>query len=221
MIRIPCEQGSEQWALARRGIPTASCMSRIIQPAKGKMSAQARKYACELIAEKFVDPRYWIQPLDPNSAYMDHGSRTEAEAAKFFAFHTGLHLRRGGFIKSDCERYGCSPDALIVNPEDDMKFDGGLELKCPAHKTHVEWLLDGGLPTEHRPQVHASLVVTGLPVWHFMSYANGLPPLLVKAEPDDYTDKVRKCLEDFCGLLKDLSARVQSFGAVEGEVSDD
>lgn len=204
---LQVEQGSQSWMEARRGIPTASCMDSIIQPVKGNMSASARGYACQLIAESVVDPRYWIEPPDLNSPFVDHGITTEAEALKFFVFDQGCHVRRVGFVKSDCGRYGCSPDALVIEPKSETPI-AGLELKCPAHKTHVKYLLDGGLPFEYRPQVHASLVVTELPVWHFMSYANGLPPLIVRVEPDDYTEKVRKCLDDFLELLAELKSKI-------------
>lgn len=206
MTIIPCEQGTREWSEARRGMATASCMDRIIQPVKGNMSAQARKYACQLIAESVVDPRYWIQSPDLNSPFVNHGITTEAEALKYFVFETGHHVRRVGFVKSECGRFGCSPDALIVNSGE--AYDAGLELKCPDHKTHVEYLLDKTLPTEYRPQVHASLAMTKLPVWHFMSYANGLPPLLLRVEPDEYTEKVGKCLEEFYGMLQEMKQRI-------------
>lgn len=207
MIIIQTEQGTALWAEARRGIPTASCVSKIITPAKGDLSSQARDYACQLIAESVVDPRHWIEPPDLNSPFVNHGITTEAEAIKYFVFETGTHVRKVGFVKSDCGRFGCSPDGLIINPEDEQPREG-LELKCPSHKTHVKYLLDGGLPVEYRPQVHASLVVTGLSSWNFMSYAIGLPPLIVRVEPDEYTEKVRKGLANFWDLYQELKQRI-------------
>lgn len=201
------EQGTAEWAEARRGIATASCVSKIITPAKGELSSQARDYACQLIAESVVPPHYWIEAPDLNSPFVNHGITTEAEALKYFVFETGKHIRKVGFVKSDCGRFGCSPDALVL-PAPDEKPSEGLELKCPAHKTHVKYLLDGGLPVEYRPQVHASLVVTGLARWNFMSYAIGLPPLIVTVEPDEYTEKVRKGLLAFWEMYQELKARI-------------
>lgn len=201
------EQGTREWSEARRGLATASCMDMIIQPVKGELSTQARKYACQLIAEAVVAPHYWIEPPDLNSPFVNHGITTEAEALKRYVFDTGNHIRKVGFVKSDCGRFGCSPDALVINQSDETPR-GGLELKCPDHKTHVMYLLDGGLPVAYRPQVHASLAVTGLPFWDFMSYAIGLPPLLVTIEPDDYTAKVRKALEDFWAMYQELKAKI-------------
>lgn len=212
---IQCEQGTEQWAEARRGIPTASCMDKIITPAKGELSSQAKGYACQLIAEAVVDPRHWIEPPDLNSPFVNHGVTTEAEALKFFVFDTGKHVRRVGFVKTDCGRFGCSPDALVVDGETPTE---GLELKCPAHKTHVKYLLDGGLPVEYKPQVHASLAMTGLPVWNFMSYAVGLPPLILREEPSEYTEKVRKALDDFWTMLLELKEKI---GLADYQPSDE
>ena len=71
-------------------------------------------------------------------------------------------------------------------------------------------VLDGGLPAQYKPQVHWCLVVTGREWWDFCSYSGGLPPVLVRVTPDDYTDKVRECMEKFWTRYQELLAKVMA-----------
>lgn len=199
MIENDCIQGSEEWATARRGIPTASGASKIVTPAKGDLSSSRFGYACELIAELMLPPNFWLSEV--NTAAMQMGTNTEREARDYFALEKGVEVREVGFCLTDDRRFGCSPDGLIGDDE-------GLELKCPLHKTHVKYLVDGVLPLDYKPQVHWSLVVTGRKRWNFMSYALGLPPLIIVVEPDEYTDKVRSAMEQFHATLTEMKAKI-------------
>ena len=62
--------------------------------------------------------------------------------------------------------------------------DGVLEIKCPAPKTHLGYMLNGGLDADYRMQVHGSLLVTGRKFAHIMSYCPGLPEVIVKVQRD-------------------------------------
>ena len=57
-----------------------------------------------------------------------------------------------------------SPDGLIPN------LRKGLEIKCPQMKTHIKYLLQGGVPQEYLIQVQSALWVTGYETWDFVSY---------------------------------------------------
>jgi putative phage-type endonuclease len=204
---ISCEQGSKQWADARRGIATASNASRIVTPSDGKFSKSAYAYACELIAAQLLPPYFWIDGDDYQSEAMAHGTRTEREAREFFQLETDLVVREVGFILADDGLAGCSPDGVID------KFgviSELLELKCPLHKTHVAYLDKGELPSEYKPQVHWALVVTNCKACHFMSYAVGLPPLVLRIEQDAYTEKVRAAMAEFWTLFGTIKAHVES-----------
>lgn len=197
---IPCEQGSREWADARRGRVTASRMGEILTPKTGVMATGARSYAYELIAESVVPPHYWVGN-DYQSSPMANGTLTEHEARDFFAFDTGYEIEQVGFCVTDCDRFGASPDGLSSD-------GGGLELKCPLHKTQVEYLDQGKLPEKYRAQVHGSMIVTKRPHWWFMSYAPGLPPLILRVEPDDYTVKLAEALEKFWAMLTEIRGRI-------------
>lgn len=211
MKTIDCEQYSEPWWEARRGVPTASNFKRIITPATGKLSAQADDYICELIAEK-----YHIGAMDelsgPATAAMRNGTETEPEARRWYCLEQD-DVREVGFIMTDCGRFGCSPDGLVGE-------NGGLELKCPVGKTHIRYLLDGHLPDEYKAQVHGSLIVSGRAWWDFLSYVPGLPPFKIRVEPDDFTDKLRAALEVFWQKYQDTIAALD-IPAPEREVFTD
>lgn len=189
---LTADQYSPQWWDARRGIPTSSQFSRICTPAEGGYSGQADGYIHELIASLY-DPTYGVVE-DYQSAAMKNGTILEPEARRFYEFERGHPVQEVGLCVTDDGRVGASPDGLVGE-------DGALEIKSPMHKTQVAYLLDGGLPLKYRCQAHGHLIVTGRDWCDFLSYAQGLPHLLVRIEPDEFTDKLRACLEQFCDEL--------------------
>lgn len=204
MIVVDCQQGDAEWADARRGVATASRADEIITPKTGALSASVDKYICELLAERLVPPHYWIGDDFQNSA-MANGTRTEREARDYFEMQLNRDVQQVGFCLTDDRRFGCSPDGLVGD-------DAGLELKCPLHKQQIRYLLDGTLPAEYKPQVHFSLLVTKRTHWWFMSYAIGLPPLLVQVTPDEFTLKLAEALVKFSKRYDELAARLDSLG---------
>ena len=183
---IDCEQYSDKWWEARRGVPTASEMGRIITPKTGKLAAAADGYIFTLLGDLY-DVEYPRKDTLATAA-MRRWTMMEPEARSYYELHRGVDVRQVGFCTTDDGRFGSSPDGLS---------EGALELKCPMPATHVEWLVGGTLPDEHKVQCHGHLIVTGLPWCDFLSYLPGAPPLLVRVEPDDFTKKLRDCLEAF------------------------
>ncbi len=180
-------QYSIEWWSARRGIPTASAFKRILSPG-GKLSKSADDYACELIADKYTDiPTDYS---DYMSKEMLNGLNFEDEARSFYCMTENADLKPVGFATTDDGRFGCSPDSGVGE-------DGGLEIKCPMAKTHIGYLIEGGLPADYKPQVHGQLVVTGWKWVDFVSYCRGLPPLKVRVVRDEYTELLASALEQF------------------------
>lgn len=194
-------QYSPEWWAQRRGIPTSSNAKRIITPKDGKFSSQAEDYACDLIAEKY--DHYYGQPSEFATAAMRNGNVMEPESRRFYVFERDCEVQQVGFVTTDDGRFGCSPDSLVNS-------EGGLELKNPKPSTHIRYLLDGGLPPEYRPQLHWCLIVTGRKWWDFLSYAPGLPHLLVRVEPNEYTETLRGYMEKFWTLYQGLLARIEA-----------
>lgn len=187
-----CPQGSDIWWEMRKGRITASGMDRILTAKTRKPSAQQDGYIAELIGDlTCLCPKFFTAQGGPINRFVEYGRQTEAEARRAYEFQTGLSVTEVGMCIADNGLYSCSPDGL-VDP------DGGFECKCPMQKTHAEYLMKGEVPLDYLAQVHGSLLVTGRKWWDFFSYAPGLPNLLIRVVPDDYTDALRVELEKFC-----------------------
>jgi putative phage-type endonuclease len=182
------EQGSEEWVKLRLGVPTASDCTMIMTPKKMELSKQSDKLIARLISEK-LSPYLPERAETFSSRAMEWGKQTEEEARRFYAMERNVTVMNGGFCLSDDGRIGCSPDGVVGE-------DGILELKAPNPSTHVEYLMEGGVPFDYMPQIHFQLIVTGCKWVDFMSYAQGLPPLLVRVEPGLYTEQLKKLLYD-------------------------
>lgn len=193
-------QGSPAWFDARCGRVTASRFGDILTDKTLKIAAAAKTYAHELIAETLIGgPDPW--KFEGETADMQRGSYTEDEARKYFQLERDVDVQQVGCCIHDNERWLCSPDGLIGEVS-------GLELKAPAPKTQIRWLLEGGLPVEHRAQTHGGMIVTGRDSWWFLSYCVGLPPLLVEAIRDDYTATLEAALLEFNGIYDAMLARI-------------
>lgn len=124
------------------------------------------------------------------------GRKLEPFAREYYEKLTGFNVSEVGFIEHGDGKsgFGCSPDGLIYFDNGDGGSPNwpnhGIEIKCPIPETHIAWLLDGGLPDEHKFQVHTCMAVTGLSRWDFLSYCPGESPLLVTVERDAFTEQL-------------------------------
>lgn len=159
LITLDCEQGTEEWLAARCGIPTATGISNIVTPT-GKKSGSYLPYLAELIAES-------VEGLKENykSEDMARGNELEPFARAAYEFETGNAVVQVGGVYLNADKdLMISPDGLIPN------LRKGLEIKCPQMKTHIKYLLQGGVPQEYLIQVQSALWVTGYETWDFVSY---------------------------------------------------
>src|SRR5215472_9305133 len=142
MIHCHVAQGSGEWAKLRLGIPTASNFHRIVTPT-GKLSAQARKYAYRLIAERLLNETFdSLETIE----HIARGKELEPAAARMYEFMQGAETATCGLLLTDNRRIGACPDRLLLDRP------GAVELKCPAATTHIEYMLEGfGL--DYIPQV--------------------------------------------------------------------
>ncbi len=184
MKELPVEQNTLAWVQARLGVITASELDALVTPdfaiRKGDGVAT---YAARKIAERWT----MTPERDFHGGAMENGSILEDEARPWLADFLETDIRRPGFVLSDDGVCGCSPDGLN---------DGGgcgVEIKCPLPHTHVRWLLDGGVPKDHRAQVHGGMYVTGFSRWLFVSYVRKMPPVLVWVERDE---KIMAAIEE-------------------------
>ncbi|TNG94039.1 exonuclease [Pasteurellaceae bacterium USgator11] len=160
LITLDCEQGSEEWLIARLGIITGTGFENIVT-AGGKKSSAQHKYMAELIEESILG----LPEKSFKSAAMERGNELEPLARMAYEFETGYSVQQvGGVYRDENRNVMVSPDGLI--PE----LRKGLEIKCPKMSTHIRYILEGGLPSEYIIQVQANLWVTGYDTWDFVSY---------------------------------------------------
>lgn len=189
---IDCEQGSDEWISARLGIPSASMYGKIITT-QGKWSTQADTYINQLVAEKLTGEQ---TPFYQNE-HMARGTELEPDARKMYEFIKDVEVQEVGFCLHDTLEAGASPDGLIGE-------NGGLEIKCPAPATHVEYLRGGKLPSKYKQQVMGCLWITGREWWDFMSYHPSMKPLIVRVERDeDYIAELEACVSKAVELIEE------------------
>lgn len=187
------EQGSEEWFASRIGIPTASNFAKILTPKTLKMSAQAKQYAIDIIAEEY-EPS---EPLD--SEWVLRGIELEDQAREAYEFLKDVKVEQVGIAyKDDSKSVSCSPDGLIP--------DSGLEIKCPKLTTHINYLLNGTLPDAYIMQVQGSMWVMGLDTYDFMSYHPSAKPFVITVNRDE---KIMDALDEAIPKFNDLVSEIK------------
>jgi len=190
MIIHNMEQRTPEWDAIRAGKITASVASKLLTPG-GKPSTQSKSFIGCLIAEELglQEPEQHVQ-----TEWMDRGVDNEDESRLWLQVELGMRIDQVGFIESDDQLAGFSPDGIIQTaPESVIP----CELKNPKPSTHITYLVDGGLPDNYKAQCHFALAITGAPYLWFMSYCPSLRPLLVKVEPDAFTVAMTNAIEQF------------------------
>ena len=186
------EQGSPEWLASRLGIPSASMFAKLVTT-KGIWSASADAYINQLVAERLTGEREEVF----QSHHMLRGTDLEPDARDLYSLMSDAEVTEVGFCLHDTLSAGCSPDGLIGD-------DGGLEIKCPAPSTHVEYLRGGVLPSKYKQQVMGCLWITGREWWDFVSYHPTMKPLIVRVERDEeYIAALEKCVTKAVNLIEE------------------
>ncbi len=199
---IDCEQNSERWYEARKGIPTGSCFATVQAEGrtKGSPSVTRRKYMLDLIGER-------NQARDPErfeTEAMKRGHELEAEAVATYEMVTGNSCTPVGFGRRDFEwgSVGCSPDRLIGD-------DGILSVKTAKPAILYEWILAGRLPPEHVAQTQGELWIFGRSYTDFIAYWPGLPLFIHRVYPDTaYFASLTIALQDFHSDMRALEQQI-------------
>jgi len=188
---LPHEQGSEEWFAARVGIPTASCFKDIIT-SQGKKSASFGRYANTLVAAKLMGRA----PETFQNEWMARGTELEPQARAFYEFERDVTVTEVGLCLLDDGSAGASPDGLTDTY--------GLEIKCPAPHTHVDYLSKSKVPSEYIAQVQGCMWICERDAWDFLSFHPDMPPLLVRVNRDD------EFIKTLSGLIVELNDKVLS-----------
>jgi len=199
MIKIDCEQGSQEWFDVKLGVPSASNFDKIVTM-KGEPSKQAQKYMYQLTAERVSG----VREETFQSQAMTRGIEMEAEARGLYEIATGATVDLCGLcFKDEAKLFGASPDGLVGE-------DGCIEIKCPNAATHVGYLLGKKLPSEYFQQTQGQLLVTGRKWNDYVSYFPGLKPLIVRVVRDEvFLEALEKELNNFVTELNKLVNQIK------------
>lgn len=176
----------------------------------------SRGLTATLIAERITG---WTEPTFVN-ADMYRGILHEPIARDRYAEHNGVKVDEVGFMVRDDWGFkiGASPDGLVGD-------DGGLEVKCPRSKTHIQTILADEVPLFYMGQVQASLLVSGRKWWDFVSFCGGLPMWTKRIYPDpEWHEAIVAAVATFERTAAETTAaymdRIQGLPATE-RVPDD
>lgn len=188
------DQGSEEWAKARCGIPTASRFADIMAKGEGKMR---RKYLYELAGEILTDT-----PAEGfTNHHMERGKEMEAEARSFYAYVNGTEPQQVGFIRNGTK--GCSPDSLVG-------ASGMLEIKTKLPHLLIEAIIRDDFPPEHRAQCQGALWVAERDTIDICCYWPKMPPLIKQAGRDAaYIKTLADAVDAFNDELAELVERLR------------
>ena len=203
MSIVNCEQGSEEWFGARRGVLTASNFKRIVDT-KGNPSRQAQDYIDELVGEAITGESHQRNQGDGAHYWMDRGIELEDEARNHYMAMTDQQVDEVGFCLFQPISIGCSPDGLIGDT-------GGIEIKCPSAKIHNKYLREARVPPAYYQQIMGSLLVTGRDWWDFLSYHPSYKrQLRITVERDD--DYIKKMYDLLTAAADKIALDIQNNG---------
>lgn len=192
MRTVDCEQGSDEWRMARLGKVGASMVADATARTKTGWGASRANLAARLVAERLTGK---LTETFVNDA-MRHGTATEPEAREFYSFVSDAQVQQVGLVlHPTIDMAVASPDGLIGD-------DGLVEIKCPNTATHIETLLSGTYDSRYAKQMQWQMACTGRQWCDWVSYDPRMPDemrLFVQRVPRDQAviDELEKQITEF------------------------
>ena len=143
------EQRTEEWFQQRLGKVTASRISDVIAKTKTGVSTSRQNYLVQLVSERLTGKK---GDSFVNQAMID-GIERESAARELYMRTRGVSVTEVGFFDHPTiAMSGASPDGA-VNAEEDGKYAGLIEIKCPIETTHTNTLMSKSVPSKYKPQI--------------------------------------------------------------------
>ena len=206
---IECTQGTPEWHAARCGRVTASKIADLTAKTKTGWSASRSNYMAQLVAERLTGT---VAESYSNAA-MQWGSEHEDEAARVYAFESGVAVSPIAFVlHPTIDMAGASPDRLVGT-------DGLIEIKCPNTATHIETLLGGSIDGKYVKQMQWQMLCTERAWCDFVSYDPRMPVEMqlhvtrVKRDESMIADLERAVIE-FLAELDETVAKLRGLYAL-------
>lgn len=186
------EQGTDEWRLARCGLLTASAVCKIMTPAKLKFSQNdaCRTHAYDVASERITKfcPDHFM------TFAMARGHEEEIYARDLYDVEYAK-VREVGFVTNSTWGFtiGYSPDGLVGE-------DGLIEIKSRASKYQARTIIEKKIPMEFMLQLQTGMLVSNRKWCDFISYSNGMPMFVMRAERD----------EEMCNAIIDAAASFEA-----------
>jgi len=165
------EQRTEEWFQQRLGKVTASRISDVIAKTKTGVSTSRQNYLVQLVSERLTGKK---GDSFVNQAMLD-GIERESAARELYERTRGVSVTEVGFFDHPIiKNSGASPDGA-VNSEEEGKYAGLIEIKCPIETTHTNTLMNKLVPSKYIPQMQWQLACTGAKWVDFVSYNPNFP----------------------------------------------
>ena len=167
------EQRTEEWFQQRLGKVTASRISDVIAKTKTGVSTSRQNYLVQLVSERLTGKK---GDSFVNQAMLD-GIERESAARELYMRTRGVSVTEVGFFDHPTiAMSGASPDGA-VNAEEDGKYAGLIEIKCPIETTHTNTLMSKSVPSKYLPQIQWQMASVSPNVkWcDFISYNPNFP----------------------------------------------
>jgi putative phage-type endonuclease len=165
------EQRTEEWFQQRLGKVTASRISDVIAKTKTGVSTSRQNYLIQLVSERLTGKK---GDSFVNQAMLD-GIERESAARALYMLNRDVSVTEVGFFDHPViKNSGASPDGA-VNAEEEGKYAGLIEIKCPIETTHTNTLMSKSVPSKYIPQMQWQLSCTGARWVDFVSYNPNFP----------------------------------------------
>jgi putative phage-type endonuclease len=165
------EQRTEEWFQQRLGKVTASRISDVIAKTKTGVSTSRQNYLIQLVSERLTGKK---GDSFVNQAMLD-GIERESAARALYMLNRDVSVTEVGFFDHPViKNSGASPDGA-VNAEEEGKYAGLIEIKCPIETTHTNTLMSKSVPSKYIPQMQWQLACTGAKWVDFVSYNPNFP----------------------------------------------
>jgi putative phage-type endonuclease len=165
------EQRTEEWFQQRLGKVTASRISDVIAKTKTGVSTSRQNYLIQLVSERLTGKK---GDSYVNQAMLD-GIERESAARSLYMLNRDVSVTEVGFFDHPIiKNSGASPDGA-VNAEEEGKYAGLIEIKCPIETTHTNTLMSKSVPSKYVPQMQWQLACTGARWVDFVSFNPNFP----------------------------------------------
>ena len=198
---------NEAWLAQRIAKVTASRISDVIAKTKTGVSTSRQNYLIQIVTERLTGKK--ADSGFVSQAMLD-GIERESSARQLYMQTRGVSVTEVGFFDHPIiKNSGASPDGA-VNAEEEGKYAGLIEIKCPIETTHTNTLMSKSVPSKYIPQMQWQLACTGAKWVDFVSYNPNFPEelQLFVARVDRCNDTIANLEEEVVKFLDEVDQTI-------------